>query len=456
MNSTYLKAKNSILVVIFSVLLILIGYIVFNFLNSENENKQSDTLDTLDTLDTQRTEGVVNPQEHVLVGTNSLPGLSKNDAYKNGYAAMQAGDYEAAIEYFREASSIAVSVNEKMLSEYMLASSLRFTREAPNVLESIRRYKLLIGNPEYKNSGFRIKSDAVNKLVSMYVSTPSPENFNEIFFGEPQIFRNIVADVDAKPNQIDSSMLNLLKFSSDILPTAESELKIANALFNHNKDLYLKFFTACKKVVNLEENGCQPDIDALLTSDEKELFYEIEREFKQRRAAADTDIEFLRTVQTKGTIARLGSIRSRVFHKAMYLGFTTPSEVQDALEQAVIDTEFADGGEEIVTARFEKAIFLSLLRPNPTAEQVEEIAQLIKPLYEPSGTLSHLKPWYLGTLTTAYRELSGEEYSIQHEMAMRGPLAIAKVEPEFKNFLVEEVGWDFEGIAISRIMNPDR
>jgi len=433
------QVKNVILIVVFGIVAVMI-LVVFmrSFLSRGPSSPQSDN-------------NVIIPieEESETVGTNAIPGLSSNEAYKKGYELSQSRDFDAAAEAFTQASEDAVNLNEKILSEYMLASSLR---NSGNTIEAIRNYKKIVANPEYQNNGYRVRANAVNKMVSIYAGSPSPEIFNEIFFGEPQIFNNVVAPVDATPNQIDASLLNLHTFAFGVYPVAESSIKMANALFNNNIDLYLKFFNACRTVSVIEINGCAPDVDTLLTAEEKILFFEIDRAFTQHMSDADADLLRLRDTETKGTIARMGYQRSRVLHKAMYLGLVTLSDVEKAMQQAIVDAEASGNKEPIVTSRIEYAVFLSLLEPD--IAEVERIAELLRPIYDPEGEFFYLRDWYVNRLTTAYVALQDDEYSIRHEMEMRGPIAISKVEPGYKEFLVTVAGWDFEGVSVSRIMAP--
>ena len=341
-----------------------------------------------------------------------------------------------------------INTERDAFSDYNRANAL-FEQERN--LEAIRGFKAVIAEPAYERA-YRIRANAVNKLVSIYNNEPTDEVFNEIFTGEPAIFVEALAAPDVEPNQIDVSLINLHRAAIDIYPTAEALILVANSFFNHNTELYLKLFNACQEMEDVAVNGCQHDLDTFLTADERVLFDEIESEFEAYMEAAEQDIERLDKIRSWSELAWIDINRVRVLHKSMYFGFTSPDEVEDAVNKMILDSQRSGNRFALATTRIEAAIFYTLLWRTPDAEQLGVIENFLSALYD-GGELEEQQSWYVERLISMYSEVEDGKYSIRQEMAMRGTLAVAGVSEEFKNFLITKAGWDFDGVAIQRIMS---
>lgn len=307
-------------------------------------------------------------------------------------------------------------------------------------------------NPDVEIGNFDI-FEAVIRISTNYDKLPTETHFQEIFYGEPDIFSSAVAPVDAAPSQAEASILNLYQFAIDEFGGgAEFELNYANDLINNNPDLYMPLAEYCRETVKFElgfDELCEPPVEEMFNAEQQQRYREIFAETEERLANAEPYLEVMREQEMWMDLARIYNKRTRLMHKASYFGVVS---LEDTYQSALDTVEFANNAgtlHEQVNAHFEIALFVSLARPyfeDPDAIIVENMSLI----YDPGG------PLYEGTVRLAdkargtYLALESGNYTERHHMTMLGLTSLAKGDPAFKDFLAYAADFDYE----SEVLRP--
>lgn len=305
-------------------------------------------------------------------------------------------------------------------------------------------------NPDVEMGNFEIFK-AVLRLNSNYDKLPTEEHFQEIFYGEPDLFSSAVAPVDAEPSQAEASLVNLYQFAIDNFGGgAEFELNYANDLINNNPDIYMPLAEYCRETVKDTlgfDELCEPPVEEMFTPEQQQRYRQIFAVTEERIANAEPYLEALIEEARWLDLARIYNKRTRLLHKASYFGVVTLEETY----QSALDTvEFANNAgraHEQVNAYFEIALFVSLTRPyfeDPDAIIVENMSLI----YEPGAPLYEGTNLLADKARATYMAIESGDYTQRHHMTMLGLTSLAKGDPAFKDFLAYAADFDYESEAL--------
>lgn len=380
-----------------------------------------------------------------LVGASAFPELQENSAYVEAQRMAEAElekdpeerDYTAVVAKYLEAAEAATSPNEEAQARFMAALYKKFT----DPIGAIRDLRALAENANVTSSVLR--AAAVEHMGLTYFQFPTTGVFNEIFAGE---YRILLAAPDAKPTQVDASITNLFEFGTAIHPLASLELELANAKVNANVPLTQKLVSYCQNVDVIQNDICVPNIQEVLTAEERVQYVEIGQYVQRKLASAERDIENRRDAENLAILARTLANYAKVKNKVVLYGVTTPEEVEEAFEEAIAFSQehgFIDI-EAITTLNY--AVFIRLWWWSDWDTKQEKMYELLARFYEEDR---FAKSNIAESLAESYQaELFG--HSITHAMAIRGPVRLAEVDPRFRQYLIEEANWDFEGAPVQR------
>lgn len=369
---------------------------------------------------------------------NLVPELNFNEAYIAGRDHHDRGEYEQALEQFEAAAEVSTALNEKMLSDFMLANTYL---QLERYQESTQMFIAFLENPEYVEASPSLKADAVEWIAMSLLTDPSPEHFS-LVFDQTAMFADLKAPADAAPSQFDVSVLNLLRFGADTYySTAPLELRIANSILNNNVKLMFKLHEQCVTPLNKPFNICVEHMlgEGVFTEEELLTRKEVADEVARRLQRAELDLARLKNIEAEGAYARALAKKARVMLKGVYFGVASVSNAEKAMQEALSYYQEIGNVEGELTMRVEYATLLTLMTPNPTPEEKGEIAQIVRPIYADS---KFDDASYLKMLGAAY-ESELREHSVLQGMVLRSNANIAMYDPEYKQFL-EQLGWDFE------------
>lgn len=314
-------------------------------------------------------------------------------------------------------------------------------------LQAVRELKEFIkahpeGGPEV--------ATAFTRLHKEYYRFPSQAHFDEIFYGEPDLFSHLVAEPDAKPSQLDVSFLNLWKFSAENYNlNAEAEINIANEMINLQPEIYKILSEYCSDLSIGVTETCNPPVEKLLSADQIETFNQLVVDVKNHLDNVDVAVPALLAAGDLETLTRVYVKRTRVMHKMRLFGLTTPGEIMASAIKTTTYAEKAGNVEKQIDAQIDYALVVTQLLYGTEGYQ-DTVASILEAIYHPDGKLNSKVGWYSRKLARSYELVASGQHTQGNHMDLLGTTQLALVDPGFKRFLELNVGFDFD----SPVMQP--